>query len=125
MSNYSRKKSKAKFRAEQKEASEKELRKEINDTLNVKYINKRFDLKLSQEDKEKALNLFLNNPPTEFCGKKVIKICKKDGVKFYLEGNNDWILIRFSGTEPLLRIYFESLDNEYILQAYEEIKALI
>lgn len=30
MSNYSRKKSKAKFRAEQKEASEKELRKEIN-----------------------------------------------------------------------------------------------
>ena len=102
-----------------------ELRKEINDTLNVKYINKRFDLKLSQEDKEKALNLFLNNPPAEFCGKKVIKICKKDGVKFYLEGNNDWILIRFSGTEPLLRIYFESLDNEYILQAYEEIKALI
>ena len=99
----------------------RELRKEINDILGVKYINKRFDLKLSEEKKQEALDLFLNNAPKEFFGKKVVKTDKKDGIKFYLDGGNDWILIRFSGTEPLLRIYFESLDSNYIENAYSEI----
>ena len=103
----------------------RELRKEINDILGVKYINKRFDLRLSEEKKEQALSLFLNTPPAEFFGKKVVKTDKKDGIKFYLEGGNDWILIRFSGTEPLLRIYFESLDAEYIEKAYAEICEMI
>ena len=102
-----------------------ELRSEINSILKVKYINKRFDLKLSQEEKERALELFLNNSPNEFGGKKVESVCKKDGIKFYLEGGNDWILIRFSGTEPLLRIYFESLDEEFIEKAYSQIKSII
>ncbi|MCR4881847.1 MAG: phosphoglucomutase/phosphomannomutase family protein [bacterium] len=101
------------------------LRKEINDILGIKFINKRFDLRLSEEKKSEALNLFLNNYPKEFCGKKVVKADKKDGIKFYLEGGNDWILIRFSGTEPLLRIYFESLDLAYIEKAYEEICEMI
>ena len=103
----------------------RELRKEISDILGVKYINKRFDLRLSEEKKESALDLFLNNAPYNFAGKKVIKTNKKDGIKFYLEGENDWILIRFSGTEPLLRIYFESLDAEYIEKAYAEICEMI
>jgi len=102
-----------------------ELRNEITNITKAQYINKRFDLKLTEEEKEKALNLFLNNPPQQFAGKKVTGICKKDGVKFYLEGQNDWILIRFSGTEPLLRIYFESLDSTFIEQGYSEIQKLI
>ena len=102
-----------------------ELRQEIADITKVKFINKRFDLKLSQKEKEEALNLFLNNSPKEFCGKKVVNISKKDGIKFYLEGGNDWILIRFSGTEPLLRIYFESLDSDFIEMVYFQIKNMI
>jgi len=102
-----------------------ELRNEINNIVNAKYINKRFDLKLTEEEKTKAMDLFLNNPPKEFYGEKVINVCKKDGIKFYLEGENDWILIRFSGTEPLLRIYFESLDDNFIQNAYEEIEKII
>ncbi len=102
-----------------------QLREETNAIAGAKFINKRFDLKLTQEEKEKALNLFLNNPPSSFVGQKVIQICKKDGVKFYLEGGNSWILIRFSGTEPLLRIYFESQDAEFIEKGFEEIRGLI
>ncbi len=102
-----------------------ELRTEINKIVDAKFINKRFDLKLTEKEKEKALNIFLNNPPASFNGKQVIDTCKKDGVKFYLDGGNDWILIRFSGTEPLLRIYFESLDGDFIEKAYSEIKTLI
>ena len=39
---------------------------------------------------------------------KVSKKDFKDGVKLYLEDNKTWILVRPSGTEPLLRIYIES-----------------
>ena len=38
----------------------------------------------------------------------------KDGVKLYFDDNNSWVLVRPSGTEPLLRIYFESDSVENI-----------
>ena len=31
----------------------------------------------------------------------------KDGVKFFLD-DGSWLLIRFSGTEPLVRVYAEA-----------------
>ena len=47
---------------------------------------------------------------------KVKSINTLDGLKLYLEDNLSWILIRKSGTEPLLRIYFESDSQEKIDQ---------
>ena len=44
----------------------------------------------------------------QFGGYENIKKDFKDGVKLYLEDNTSWVLVRPSGTEPLLRIYFES-----------------
>ena len=38
----------------------------------------------------------------------------KDGVKYYLDDDRTWVLIRPSGTEPLLRIYFESDEKSKI-----------
>ncbi|HDT14731.1 MAG TPA: hypothetical protein ENN55_00810, partial [Firmicutes bacterium] len=32
----------------------------------------------------------------------------------YILGDNEWILFRFSGTEPLLRIYSEAPSNERV-----------
>ena len=46
-----------------------------------------------------------------------------DGLKLLLE-NENWILIRKSGTEPLLRIYFESDKEEKITQLKEAVKQL-
>lgn len=40
-------------------------------------------------------------------GKKIRSISRLDGVKYIL-ADNEWILFRFSGTEPLLRIYSEA-----------------
>ena len=45
---------------------------------------------------------------------KVKNIDTKDGVKLYFDDNNSWVLVRPSGTEPLLRIYFESDSVENI-----------
>ena len=43
-------------------------------------------------------------------GKPVVRISHEDGTKFYLEHDN-WLLLRFSGTEPLLRIFAEADDD--------------
>ena len=40
-------------------------------------------------------------------GRPVTRISQMDGTKFYLE-NDNWVLLRFSGTESLLRIFCEA-----------------
>jgi phosphomannomutase/CTP:molybdopterin cytidylyltransferase MocA len=37
----------------------------------------------------------------------VVKVSHDDGTKFYL-GNDNWALVRFSGTEPILRLFTEA-----------------
>ncbi|MFH1775459.1 MAG: phosphoglucomutase/phosphomannomutase family protein [Chloroflexota bacterium] len=48
-----------------------------------------------------------DNAPESIEGVKVIKFDTADGFRFVLE-DTTWLLIRFSGTEPVLRIYAES-----------------
>lgn len=43
-------------------------------------------------------------------GIPVARISHEDGTKFYL-ANDNWLLLRFSGTEPLLRIFAEAGDD--------------
>jgi len=45
--------------------------------------------------------------PQSICGKKVARIDTYDGTKFTLE-DESWLLIRASGTEPIVRIYAEA-----------------
>lgn len=84
-----------------------ELQKELYDFAGVKFFNDRIDLHLENQEQiknaiEKAENI------KEINGFKVIKTDLKDGVKLYFQDNASWILVRPSGTEPLLRIYIES-----------------
>jgi phosphoglucomutase len=53
----------------------------------------------------------LAQEPTEIGGKKIENINRIDGVKFIFT-NGSWILMRPSGTEPLVRIYAESEDAQ-------------
>jgi phosphomannomutase len=41
------------------------------------------------------------------CPYPVVRVSEADGTKFYLE-NDNWMLLRFSGTEPLLRLAAEA-----------------
>jgi phosphomannomutase len=78
-------------------------------------------LHLTQEIKEKIVNDLKTKTPTEFADKKVIHVNKKDGIKLILE-DNTWVLIRPSGTEPLLRIYLEAYSQNDLnrLEIYAE-----
>ena len=84
-----------------------ELQKELYDFVGCRFYNDRIDKKLeNQSDVKPLIEKFKNlNAIGNF---KILKKDFKDGVKLYLDDNTSWILIRPSGTEPLLRIYFES-----------------
>lgn len=89
-----------------------QLLDELHSDIGIKYINNRIDLKLTEDTKNKAMEMFLNNAPQSIGGLEIKNICKKDGVKYYFDDNNSWMLVRPSGTEPLLRIYFETDSQE-------------
>jgi alpha-D-glucose phosphate-specific phosphoglucomutase len=60
------------------------------------------------EDKRPAIIKHVtDNAPSSLDGVKVAKLDTTDGFRFIL-ADTSWLLIRFSGTEPLLRIYAES-----------------
>jgi phosphomannomutase/CTP:molybdopterin cytidylyltransferase MocA len=46
-------------------------------------------------------------PPDHLGGYSVVRVSQADGTKFYL-GNDNWALVRFSGTEPILRLFVEA-----------------
>jgi len=100
-----------------------DLQKEITELVGCSFVNDRIDLKLSDRDKIKEILdkiegiKSLNNQP-------VNKTCLLDGVKLYI-GDSSWVLARPSGTEPLLRIYFESDTVENLKGLQNGLKALV
>lgn len=95
-----------------------ELQEELYEIAETKFYTDRIDLELQSQNEiqsilEKAKNI------KEVGKYKVTSIDTKDGVKLML-GNNTKILVRPSGTEPLLRIYFET-DSKEKLQNLMEI----
>ncbi len=84
-----------------------ELQKDLYDFVGCQFYNDRIDKKLENFEMIKSILEEYKNKK-EIGNFKVIKIDTKDGVKLYFSDNSSWVLIRPSGTEPLLRIYFES-----------------
>jgi alpha-D-glucose phosphate-specific phosphoglucomutase len=76
------------------------------------YQNTRLDMEIPLEKKKQILKYFLNFKNKEISGMKVLRIVEKDGVKIIME-NGSWVLVRPSGTEPLIRCYIESKDKNY------------
>jgi len=57
--------------------------------------------------------LIMNAKPAEIAGLKVKSLNTTDGYKFMLE-DGGWVLIRFSGTEPIMRVYCETTHQEKV-----------
>ena len=69
----------------------------------------RDDLHLDEKLKNSIVKKCNNNEFSSFGEFKVIKVDKIDGFKFILK-DDQWLMIRPSGTEPVLRCYAESKD---------------
>jgi phosphomannomutase len=70
----------------------------------------RLDLRLPDMETRARLEARLAEaPPAEVAGAAVQEVITTDGVKLRL-GPSHWLMLRFSGTEPLLRLYCEAPD---------------
>ncbi|HEY9700822.1 MAG TPA: phosphoglucomutase/phosphomannomutase family protein, partial [Allocoleopsis sp.] len=78
-------------------------------------FNRRLDLHLTEAHKNAVMQSFTNKAPSEVAGISVKEVGKKDGVKLYL-AEGSWVLLRPSGTEPLIRVYLETNSGEKLDQ---------
>lgn len=78
---------------------------------------KRIDLKLDAGTVDRAKENLAKAQPSTLCGMAVKQLNKMDGHHFLRE-DDSWLLIRGSGTEPLLRTYAEA-------RSVEECEALL
>lgn len=77
-------------------------------------IYQRVDLRLSRPiAKAEMTEMLTKNAPSTIAGQKVAEVNQRDGVK-YIMGDDSWLLIRPSGTEPVLRVYVEGRTQEMI-----------
>ena len=70
----------------------------------------RYDLHLTNELKESIIENCKSRSYTKFGSYDVVDVEDVDGYKFRLS-NGSWVMIRPSGTEPVLRVYSESTDS--------------
>jgi phosphomannomutase len=74
----------------------------------------RLDLRLRDMASRSRLEQLLQDaPPQEVAGVAVRELIRTDGLKLRL-GPSHWLMLRFSGTEPLLRLYCEGPDPERV-----------
>jgi phosphomannomutase len=78
------------------------------------YYHRR-DFHFPEEQRQTIIGRVQKAKPDIIAGSKVARFDTVDGYRFTLQ-DNSWLLIRFSGTEPLLRIYSETNTPERVNQ---------
>ncbi|MBU4201765.1 MAG: hypothetical protein KKB85_01285 [Candidatus Altiarchaeota archaeon] len=82
-----------------------------------KFRYARIDMEYPDDKNKKLMEFLKNSPPEEVLGRPVKELKTYDGYKFIME-DDSWLVLRLSGTEPILRIYAEAssgkLAQEYL-----------
>lgn len=81
-------------------------------------------LKVDEAIKIKLMDGLKKNPPAKVGSLKVVEVKTIDGVKIILE-DQSWLLVRPSGTEPIIRIYAESKDKNSLSDIDNYLKNLV
>ena len=84
----------------------------------------RVDLHISNELKEEIINNCKSGAYSHFGEYKVTRTEDLDGFKYFFE-DNSWLLIRPSGTEPVLRTYAESSTSDKAFAILNTVKSVI
>ncbi len=71
------------------------------------YEYRRLDVKYPDEKKPKLMESLRTDPPKEVLGRPVAQVKTTDGFKFICD-DKSWLMLRLSGTEPILRVYAEA-----------------
>ncbi len=84
----------------------------------------RVDLELRPGQKERVIAYFADSKLTRVLDWPVVKREDLDGIKAYL-GEIGWVMVRASGTEPMLRIYAETAHPENTRRILNEVSSLV
>lgn len=100
-----------------------ELVLEIYDIVG-EFAVERYDLHVTDEQKQSIISKCQNDVYTSFGKLKVERTENLDGYKFYFN-KDSWVMIRPSGTEPVLRIYAEAATSAEAFRILDEVKGVI
>ena len=84
----------------------------------------RRDITYDPGKREAVLKALESAAPDSIAGVTVVGADDEDGKRFHLE-DNAWVLVRFSGTEPLLRIYCEANSPELVQSILDEMQSML
>ena len=103
--------------------SGKTLRELINEIYAIvgPFAYDRADLHLSNEQKDKIVDNCKNGNYKSFDNYSIARVEDLDGYKFYID-DNTWIMVRASGTEPVLRVYVQAPDTNSVCSILEAAK---
>lgn len=73
----------------------------------TEFAYRRRDLRLTTESQRGLVEKLYAEPFAKIGDLKIKEIGRKDGLKYYAE-DGSWVLVRPSGTEPLVRLYYEA-----------------
>ena len=90
-----------------------ELIEHLYDKLGASYYYDRVDTRFPDEKRPQAKARIEEAKPETLVGLKVTDIVTVDGYKYELE-DGGWLLIRFSGTESIIRVYCETTDESKV-----------
>lgn len=79
----------------------------------IRFVARRADLKLNKKTQKGLMDSLKSSPPEKLGKSSVAKVGRADGLKFYMDDDN-WMLVRPSGTEPLIRLYFEGTSEDSV-----------
>ncbi len=88
------------------------------------YYFDRKDIAFKEQDREEKLSR-ISKPTFEHLGElKVLNTDTRDGLKLNLE-ENAWGIIRFSGTEPLIRLYAEATSPGQVKKIIQDCRMIV
>ncbi len=91
----------------------------LYETLGASYYYDRVDTRFPSERRPEAKARLDAARPETLAGLRVTDIVTLDGYKYVLE-DGGWLLIRFSGTEPIVRVYCETTDEGKVRPLLDE-----
>ena len=91
----------------------------LYEKLGASYYYDRVDTRFPSERRPEAKSRLDTARPKVLAGLQVTDIVTVDGYKYVLE-DGGWLLVRFSGTEPIIRVYCETTDGSKVKPLLDE-----